>query len=168
MNEPGGDWQFWWNWWIQAAVAAGTVLAVVVALFGPWLRYVLQPPKLKIALKNSAGERAAIGIRAPDGAIRPAFARYYHIRVWNERRFSQATDVALWHYRERRWQTAQQAAPDGCPVKGNINHKGERIYHAPWSPWYERTRVNPKNGERWFCNEKEALDAGWRAPLWGR
>jgi len=68
-----------------------------------------------------------------------------------------------WDYRAKRWDTAAQTAPKGCPIKGNITANG-RIYHAPWSPWYKRTRINTAKGERWFCNEAEAVNAGWRAP----
>jgi endonuclease YncB( thermonuclease family) len=89
-------------------------------------------------------------------------ARARRIGVW------QAATETPWDYRARRWQSAAQQAPAGCPIKGNINDKGERIYHAPWSPWYERTRVNAAKGERWFCSEGEAIVAGWRAPMWGR
>ncbi|WP_335868924.1 thermonuclease family protein [Bacillus sp. 2205SS5-2] len=49
---------------------------------------------------------------------------------------------------------------DGCQIKGNINSKGERIYHTEQSRWYEQT-----DPEVWFCNEKEAQEAGFRAPL---
>ena len=72
---------------------------------------------------------------------------------------------APWDYRARRWQTAVEAAPDEqCPIKGNINRKGVKIYHAPWSRSYDRTRINTTKGERWFCSEAEAVAAGWRAP----
>jgi hypothetical protein len=30
---------------------------------------------------------------------------------------------------------------------------------------YERTKISLDQGEHWFCSEREALDAGWRAPL---
>ena len=70
-----------------------------------------------------------------------------------------------WEYRADRWRVAEQKAPDGCPIKGNISKNG-RIYHPPWSPWYNRTKVSPEKGERWFCNEAEAVAAGWRAPHW--
>jgi endonuclease YncB( thermonuclease family) len=80
----------------------------------------------------------------------------------------QADTQTPWDYRAERWAVGAQEAPDGCPIKGNINDKGERIYHAPWSPWYSRTKVSPEKGERWFCSEGEALAAGWRAPRWGR
>ncbi|KMW56919.1 Succinoglycan biosynthesis protein [Candidatus Rhodobacter oscarellae] len=72
-----------------------------------------------------------------------------------------------WDFRAERWSAAARAddAPEGCPIKGNISKNG-RIYHAPWSPWYSRTRINTAKGERWFCNEAEARRAGWRAPYW--
>jgi endonuclease YncB( thermonuclease family) len=71
-----------------------------------------------------------------------------------------------WQYRAHRWEVAVQEAPEGCPIKGNINREGERIYHTPWgSQWYDRTTISADQGERWFCSEREALDAGWRAPL---
>ena len=53
----------------------------------------------------------------------------------------------------------------GCTIKGNINSKGQRIYHTPWgSKNYKKTRISEKKGERWFCTEGEARAAGWRAP----
>ena len=41
---------------------------------------------------------------------------------------------------------------------------GDRVYHTPDSPWYERTEIDATKGERWFCTEQEAVDAGWRSP----
>ncbi len=73
--------------------------------------------------------------------------------------------MAPWEFRQAQWTKAAQKAPSGCPIKGNISRNG-RIYHAPWSPWYDRTRINISKGERWFCSEAEAVAAGWRAPYW--
>lgn len=52
--------------------------------------------------------------------------------------------------------------PEECLIKGNTNRRGERIYHVPGSPNYDQTVVDISLGERWFCTEQEALDAGWR------
>ena len=72
-----------------------------------------------------------------------------------------------WDYRANRWSRAAAAAPKpGCPIKGNINSSGEKIYHTPWSPWYARTSINPARGERWFCDEADAVAAGWRPARW--
>jgi endonuclease YncB( thermonuclease family) len=70
-------------------------------------------------------------------------------------------------YRKQRWADASSQAPDpNCPIKGNINRDGERIYHTPWgSRSYKRTKISPEKGERWFCDEAEAVAAGWRAPF---
>lgn len=78
----------------------------------------------------------------------------------------QASTQTPWDFRSDKWNVAAQDAPDGCPIKGNISRNG-MIYHAPWSPWYTRTKISVSKGERWFCSEAEALAAGWRAPLWG-
>lgn len=40
--------------------------------------------------------------------------------------------------------------------------QGERIYHVPGQPYYDATRINTAEGERWFCSEAEAQAAGWR------
>jgi hypothetical protein len=84
-------------------------------------------------------------------------ARFAGLGIW------QAATEPPWDYRADRWERAAEAAPGQCPIKGNINGKGERIYHTPWSPWYSRTRIDQDKGERWFCDESEALGAGWRA-----
>lgn len=87
--------QFWWNWGVQALLAAGTFLAVVVALFGDRLRYLLQPPKLRLELVTPAGECVPVGVKSPNGEVRQTYARYYHLKVLNERRWSSATDAQV-------------------------------------------------------------------------
>lgn len=49
-----------------------------------------------------------------------------------------------------------------CQIKGNINAKGERIYHEPGGRFYDRTQIDTGKGERWFCSVAEAESAGWR------
>jgi endonuclease YncB( thermonuclease family) len=100
--------------------------------------------------------------------------REYSERFVPEEEAARAAQVGLWStdfeppwaYRAHRWDVAIQQAPEDCPIKGNINRDGERIYHTPWgSQWYDRTKISTDQGERWFCSERQALDAGWRAPL---
>jgi hypothetical protein len=53
--------------------------------------------------------------------------------------------------------------PDpSCAIKGNVNSRGEKIYHVPGQRDYERTDVNPEEGDRWFCTPEEAQAAGFR------
>ncbi len=70
-----------------------------------------------------------------------------------------------WEWRRGKRIAANDNAPGQCRIKGNINRKGERIYHAPGDNWYDRTRIDPAKGERWFCSEAEAIAAGWRKAL---
>lgn len=47
-------------------------------------------------------------------------------------------------------------------IKGNINSKGEKIYHLPGGAYYNKTKIDTSKGERWFNTEAEARAAGWR------
>ncbi|MYE10512.1 MAG: thermonuclease family protein [Gammaproteobacteria bacterium] len=49
-----------------------------------------------------------------------------------------------------------------CAIKGNVSRSGARIYHVPGGASYDATRISEDKGERWFCSEAEARDAGWR------
>ncbi|KAL3144151.1 hypothetical protein ABBQ32_003939 [Trebouxia sp. C0010 RCD-2024] len=61
-------------------------------------------------------------------------------------------------------QTSSSDSPaNGCKIKGNINAKGDKIYHMPGSQYYERTQIDLPQGERWFCTERQAKEAGWRS-----
>jgi hypothetical protein len=55
--------------------------------------------------------------------------------------------------------------PDpSCAIKGNVNSQDERIYHTASSSNYEKTNIKLEEGDRWFCTEQEAVEAGFRAP----
>lgn len=82
-------------------------------------------------------------------------ARKQKLGLWS------APAMPPWEWRRK---GAQQTTQQACKIKGNISSKGARIYHIPGSKWYSRTKINKAQGERWFCSEKEALAAGWRAP----
>jgi hypothetical protein len=85
-----------------------------------------------------------------------------------------------WDYRREtreetpQLQAAPRSAPGGgssgtqppnsrCAIKGNINQRGDHIYHLPGSDSYDITVIDERSGERWFCSEAEARAAGWRA-----
>ena len=74
--------------------------------------------------------------------------------------------VAPWDW--RRGERAPAAAPEpvseDCQIKGNINSRGDRIYHVPGSPSWAGTIINESRGERMFCTVEAARQAGWRAP----
>lgn len=82
-------------------------------------------------------------------------ARGKVVGIWS------AKAMPPWEWRRK---GNQESTKKGCNIKGNINSKGDRIYHAPGMSSYGPTRINEAKGERWFCSEKEAKAAGWRAP----
>jgi endonuclease YncB( thermonuclease family) len=71
--------------------------------------------------------------------------------------------IKPWDWRLGEAEAAQQTRP--CAIKGNINGNGEHIYHLPFQHFYRRVKIDESRGERWFCTEQEALDAGWRRAL---
>ena len=85
--------QFWWNWWVNLAVATGTLLTVAVALFGEKLRAKLFPPVLRMRLLRKEGEKTEL--RNQSGQYIDD-VRYYHLKVWNERRWSTAEQVQVY------------------------------------------------------------------------
>ena len=69
-------------------------------------------------------------------------------------------------FRAKVWEEAKRRAPDGCPIKGLVTG-GDRVYVLPWSPDYERGRIQKARGERWFCSEREAEAAGFKPAVRG-
>jgi endonuclease YncB( thermonuclease family) len=67
-----------------------------------------------------------------------------------------------WRHRQQRRDAAAAQPSPGCRIKGNINARGDRIYHLPGQRFYAATQINPANGERFFCTEADARAAGWR------
>ncbi|HRD75016.1 MAG TPA: thermonuclease family protein [Hyphomicrobiaceae bacterium] len=76
----------------------------------------------------------------------------------------QTDTMTPWDFRAGTWRTAEEKAPAGCAIKGNVTANG-RIYHMPWSPWYAKIRMDLDKGKRWFCSEEEAIAAGWRPAM---
>ena len=82
---------------------------------------------------------------------------------------AKAAKLGLWSgeaerpslYRTKMWEEAKRRSPDGCPIKGQMSGSA-RQYVLPWSPEYERVRVNTARGGRWFCSEQDAISAGWK------
>lgn len=78
---------FWSNFIPQVLVAAGTIGAVIVALYGEQIKAKWFAPKLKISLLNSDGRVTPVTLIDPINNIpRKEDGRYYYISVWNEKR----------------------------------------------------------------------------------
>ena len=82
---------------------------------------------------------------------------------------ARAAKIGLWQacqYADLRGQNADSrgtsTVSNGCVIKGNIGASGDKIYHLPGCPYYDKTKIDEARGERWFCAEEEAIKAGWR------
>jgi endonuclease YncB( thermonuclease family) len=58
---------------------------------------------------------------------------------------------------------AQVPVTADCAIKGNVNRKGECIFHMPGSRYYDVVKMDLAKGKRWFCTPNEAEAAGCRA-----
>lgn len=96
-------------------------------------------------------------------------------RYGSEEKEALAAKAGIWaageslrpaEWRARVWDEAKRKAPEGCPIKGTIAGNA-KVYLLPWSPEYDRGRVQPSRGERWFCSESEATGAGWKPSVRG-
>ena len=79
--------QYFWYMVCQWALVFVTLTLAIVALWGHIIRERWFGPKLKIALKNTKGEISKFS----DGVI----SRYFHLRVFNERRTAPAHNVRV-------------------------------------------------------------------------
>lgn len=98
-----------------------------------------------------------------------AFRKYSSLYIPAEQSAA-ARDVGLWSGTMQTPQVFRRVARKSaeppsaaCAIKGNISKSG-RIYHLPGSKWYQKTKIDTRKGERWFCSVADALKAGWRAP----
>ena len=60
---------------------------------------------------------------------------------------------------------SEETGKGGCVIKGNINSSGEKIYHLLGCGSYSKTKIDESRGEKLFCSESEAQEAGWRRAL---
>jgi hypothetical protein len=60
--------------------------------------------------------------------------------------------------------SASGAPSTECTIKGNVNRKGQRIYHIPGQHSYASINMT-SHEKRWFCSPEEAEAAGWRRAL---
>lgn len=88
--------------WIAATEAFGTLAVAAAAIWGEALRSKLLPPKLRVELSDNTGQLVPQTVLSPDGAFggkQPAQksveARYYHLRLSNEKAFAVSRSAAM-------------------------------------------------------------------------
>ncbi len=58
-----------------------------------------------------------------------------------------------------------EVPPPGCTIKGNLSVGGNKIYHLQTQTSWPGIRIQVERGERWFCNEQEAVSNGYRKSI---
>ena len=156
----------WFGSWPCGAVATAALARMVENRSGE-LR-AARPRQVRAhagrLLRRRPGHQCADGAPGPRLGVRQVLAELREgggAGARGEPRHLAGRVEAPWDYRAKRWAAAEQQAPEGCAIKGNVTKNG-RIYHMPWSPWYAQIKMEADKGKRWFCTEAEALAAGWR------
>jgi endonuclease YncB( thermonuclease family) len=112
-----------------------------------------------------------VGAAIVEAGWATAYRRYSMSYVGQEAR-ARAARRGIWslgfqppadYRRERRLADVPPAPDPRCAIKGNVSASGTRIYHEPGNRAYAEVRIDASRGERWFCSEREAVAAGWRA-----
>jgi hypothetical protein len=57
---------------------------------------------------------------------------------------------------------AKHTQTEPCAIKGNIDAKGNKYYYLPGDPGYGSVKIDEAQGEKMFCTEQEAQQAGWQ------
>ncbi len=68
-------------------------------------------------------------------------------------------ETGIWSEENYQSEEVNNEPSEDCTIKGNINSRGDRIYHIENSSYYAQTIP-----EEWFCSIEEAEEAGFRAP----
>jgi hypothetical protein len=90
------------------------------------------------------GWALAYGQNSADYVGQEATAQAASLGIW------QARFVPRWDWRRGERLASEPAndnAPGQCLINGNISSSGERIYHVPGGPYYDKTGIDPAKGE---------------------
>jgi micrococcal nuclease len=70
---------------------------------------------------------------------------------------AQKENVGIWSIENYDDTDDEPVLTGDCDIKGNINSKGDKIYHLPSGAYYKQTIA-----EEMFCTEEDAVNAGFR------
>lgn len=127
--------------------------------YGRLLAYLYADEKMVNQLLLEKGYARVAYVFAPNTKYIDEFrdiqeeAQLNEIGIWSIENYATSTG-----FEEKK--LTENESPIACTnpeIKGNINSKGEKIYHVPGGQHYEQTKP-----EKLFCTEKDALMAGFR------
>lgn len=104
-----------------------------------------------------SGNGLALPGAFPDYLDAERQARDARLGIW------QTDFVAPWDWRAGVHSPSRPSdSTRDCNIKGVIGADGQRLYYVPTDPPYGSITIDPKRGERGFCSDEEARQAGWR------
>lgn len=149
-RTPAGDWLLLDSGgWIYAALVANAPDVPVASLLPPPPPTPLLIPLVPAVATETPYVPAAPPPAAPAATEIPAIAIAEGIGEGNPNAFTCIGGCAT-------------PPNPSCPIKGNVNSRGEKIYHMPGQRDYDRTDIKPEEGDAWFCTPEEAEAAGFR------
>lgn len=125
------DAKYWLDFSVRAVSAVGTLMAVLVALFGDRIRAFLIPPKLRLELVSAIGNKTQVTMTSDTGT-REELGRYYHVRLTNDARWPRATQAQIFLVR------LEEPGPDGVP---QVRWSGEIPLQWQWAQIHEQQRI---------------------------
>jgi endonuclease YncB( thermonuclease family) len=163
-----------WRCGVEAALALGKVVTLNKSSLhcSPWGKEGVgapDPPPATIlevceagsedlaVLMLHNGHALALPGAFPDYAAAEQQARDAGLGIWH------SDFVAPWDWRPGVQSPSRQSdATRECTVKGAFGPGGQPLYYVPTDPEYQAITIDPKEGERMFCSDDEARQAGWR------
>lgn len=126
-----------------------------------------------VAHENGAPHYAAAEHSAKQGSLGIWGSTFIAPKAWragkrlaNEHRFDGSSHPILdlpWKGVERTFLhlNSEHAA---CMVKGVIDADGNHLYYGPLDAAYPAIEISPAKGEKYFCGDDNARQAGWKRP----
>jgi endonuclease YncB( thermonuclease family) len=110
-------------------------------------------------LMLKGGYVTAIDGGSPHYAAAEHLARNARLGIWS------GTFLAPREWRDGKRLPAERESGTGkaaCRIKGTVTAGGGRFYYTPLDDGFDAIAIDPKLGERLFCSDDEARQAGWK------
>lgn len=108
-------------------------------------------------------------LRSGYAAALPDAARFYQ----DAEKKAREADLGLWaggFVPPWEWRAGKRLPEEGagsgdsCTVYGKASADGKHVYYVPTDPEFHGMTLDPAAGDRAFCSDEAAREAGWRRP----
>jgi endonuclease YncB( thermonuclease family) len=148
-------------------------LAVATCLIGESeISDILLKSGYVVALEESAPHYIAMENLGKRGSLGIWGSKFILPRNWrdgerlqNENRFKGSfhpTKNYPWKVLEEIFLNKPKTGPVSCMVRGKVFEGSDKFYFGPLDTEFESLKMMPEQGDRYFCGDEEARQAGWR------